>query len=311
MSAKKKGLGKNPRLEALLGGSATTEQHVDDVTDGQGPIDLPVSAIHPNERQPRRVFDEDALQALADSIRRYGLVQPIIVQKQRDGSYELIAGERRLRAVKLCGMDTVPAIVREYEPDVAAEIALIENLQRENLNAIEEGMAYDSLIHDFGLTQEEAAIKVGKSRSHIANTIRLLRLPEEIQALVSEGTLSMGQVRPLLQLPTKELQFEGARRIIDQALSARQAERLVTVLLEKYKQPADKTKKQPDVYLESLQDKMKMYLGTSVSIHVGRNKKKGKIEIAFTSEEEFERLLSMLTEGQDDKDPSSIDSFTI
>jgi ParB family chromosome partitioning protein len=305
------GLGKNPRLGALLCDFATKEQHVDDIPDKQEPNEIPVDAVYPNARQPRRVFDEEALQALADSIQQYGLVQPIVVQKRADGTYELVAGERRLRAAKLCGMKTIAAIVREYTPDIAAGIALIENLQREDLNAMEEAAAYASLIRDFGLTQDEAAQKVGKSRSHVANMVRLLHLPEEIQGLVSEGTLSMGQARPLLQLPTKELQLEGARRIIDQGLSARQAEKMANLLLEQSQNKGNKDAPQPDVYLESLQDKMKMYLGTSVAIHVGKNKKKGKIEIAFTSEEEFERLLAMLTDEQDKVNHSPSVPFTV
>ena len=311
MSAKKMGLGNNPRLGALLGDFATKEQHVDDTPSGQGPVDIPVQAIHPNARQPRHVFDEEALQTLADSIRRYGLVQPVVVQKQADGSYELIAGERRLRAVKLCGMETIPAIIKEYTPDMAAEIALIENIQREDLNAIEEAQAYESLIRDFDLTQEEAAGRVGKSRSHVANMMRLLRLPEEIQVLVSEGTLSMGQARPLLQLSSKELQLEGARRIIDQGLSARQSERLVKMLMDQAEHPDNKEKELPDAYLESVQDKMKMHLGTPVAIRVGRNKNKGKIEISFTSEKEFERILAMLTDEHDDMDHQPASSFTV
>lgn len=311
MPTKKMGLGKNPRLGALLGDYATKEQHVDDIPANQESNEIPVDAVYPNARQPRRVFDEEALQTLADSIQQYGLVQPIVVQKKADGAYELVAGERRLRAAKLCGMKTISAIIREYTPDAAAGIALIENLQRENLNAIEEAAAYNSLIRDFGLTQDEAAQKVGKSRPHVANMIRLLHLPDEIQGLVAEGTLSMGQARPLLQLPTKELQLEGARRIIDQGLSARQAEKMVTFLLDQSQNKGHEDKPQPDIYLESLQDKMKMYLGTSVAIHIGKNKKKGKIEIAFTSEEEFERLLAMLTDEQDEMDHNSSMPFTV
>ena len=178
---------------------------------------------------------------------------------------------------------------------MATEIALIENLQRADLNAIEEGQAYASLIEEFGLTQEEAAKKVGKSRSHVANMMRLLQLPEAIQQAVWDGQLTMGQARPLLQLPA-DLQAAAAEKIISQGLSARQAEQLVKSLLaQKPQQP----KEALDAYLESVQDRMKMHLGTSVAIRLGRNKKKGKIEISFTSEAEFERLLALLTDEEE------------
>lgn len=308
MSAKRTGLGTNKGLGKRLQALGLTEQHVDDVkAKPQGAVELPVAAIVPNPHQPRQHFDPEALEALANSIKEYGIVQPLVVQQRGKGKYELVAGERRLRAAQLCHLSKVPAIIKAYEPQVAMEIALIENLQRADLNAIEEGQAYASLIEEFGLTQEEAAKKVGKSRSHVANMMRLLQLPEAIQQAVWDGQLTMGQARPLLQLPA-DLQAAAAEKIISQGLSARQAEQLVKSLLaQKPQQP----KEALDAYLESVQDRMKMHLGTSVAIRLGRNKKKGKIEISFTSEAEFERLLALLTDEEERRRDDGISSFHV
>ncbi len=308
MSAKRTGLGTNKGLGKRLQALGLTEQHVDDVkAKPQGAVEIPVAAIVPNPHQPRQHFDPEALEALANSIKEYGIVQPLVVQQRGKGKYELVAGERRLRAAQLCHLSKVPAIIKAYEPQVATEIALIENLQRADLNAIEEGQAYASLIEEFGLTQEEAAKKVGKSRSHVANMMRLLQLPEAIQQAVWDGQLTMGQARPLLQLPA-DLQAAAAEKIISQGLSARQAEQLVKSLLaQKPQQP----KEALDAYLESVQDRMKMHLGTSVAIRLGRNKKKGKIEISFTSEAEFERLLALLTDEEERRRDDGISSFHV
>ena len=308
MSAKRTGLGTNKGLGKRLRALGLTEQHVDDVkAKPQGAVEIPVAAIVPNPHQPRQHFDPEALEALANSIKEYGIVQPLVVQQRGKGKYELVAGERRLRAAQLCHLSKVPAIIKAYEPQVATEIALIENLQRADLNAIEEGQAYASLIEEFGLTQEEAAKKVGKSRSHVANMMRLLQLPEAIQQAVWDGQLTMGQARPLLQLPA-DLQAAAAEKIISQGLSARQAEQLVKSLLaQKPQQP----KEALDAYLESVQDRMKMHLGTSVAIRLGRNKKKGKIEISFTSEAEFERLLALLTDEEERRRDDGISSFHV
>lgn len=270
------------------------------------PAEIAVECIVPNPRQPRQTFDEQGLIALADSIRQHGLVQPVVVQKTGPGRYELIAGERRLRAAKRCGLKTVPAIIRSYTPDEAAEIALIENLQRQDLDAIEEGMAYERLMKDFGLTQEQTAQKVGKSRSHVANMVRLLQLPADIKEWIAAGRLSMGRARPLLQLPSAKLQREAALYIMKHELSARKAEALVRHLMTQAK-----PRPEPDVHVAWLQDKLKMALGTDVAIQLGKGRKKGKIEISFSSEAEFERLLSILTEEKEDTPRSPLSSFHI
>ena len=272
----------------------------------EGITEIAVECIVPNPRQPRRSFDEAALDALAESLRQHGLVQPIVVQKSGPGQYELIAGERRLRAARRCGLKLIPAIIRRYTLAEAAEIALIENLQREDLDAIEEGLAYDRLMTEFGLTQEQTAQKVGKSRSHVANMVRLLQLPEAIKSLIVEGKLSMGQTRPLLQLPTEKQQCEAALYILKYELSARKAEAFVRRLLAE-----NSPQREPDAHLALLQDRLKMALGTDVSIQMRSGPGRGKIEISFSSEAEFERLMSILTEENDGRGRSTFSSFHI
>ena len=310
MSAKKKGLGMNNALGSRLKVLGLNESRVEHTETQQGaPVEIAVDAVHPNPKQPRRVFQKEALEALASSIRQYGVIQPIVVQKKEAGRYELIAGERRLRAAKLCGLVTIPAVIRSFTPDKAAEIALIENLQREDLDAIEEGAAYQMLIEEFHLTQEQAAEKVGKSRAHVANMMRLLQLPDEIKQCITEGRLSMGPARPLLRLTDAAQQHDAGIYIMDHELSARQVEAYVKKLLTANEQPKEPA--EPDAYLEAVQDRMKMHLGTSVAIRLGRNKKKGKIEIAFTSEEELERLLHLLADEEPEQTASPISSFHV
>lgn len=306
MSAKKTGLGMNQHLGRRLGALGLNESHENQRHEG-GPVELDIDAIVPGSSQPRRSFSDEALQALADSIRQYGLIQPLVVQK-KDDVYELIAGERRLRAAKLCGLKTVPVVIRDCAAQDAAEIALIENLQREDLNPVEEASAYAALMANFGLTQEQAAEKVGKSRSHVANMVRLLNLPEEIRQYLIDGVLTIGQARPLLQIENKEVQLEAAAHIIDGELSARQVEHMVRQLLNG---PAPQKRPEPDAYLESVADKMKMHLGTNVAIRLGRGKKKGKIEISFASEEEFERILALLTDEPETAAQSPAPPFSI
>ena len=307
MSVKKKGLGSGTGLGKRLEALGLTESHLDDVR--KPALEIEVTDIIPNPRQARKIFHKEALQALADSINQYGIVQPVVVQKKENGKYELIAGERRWRAAQLCHLKTVPAIIKEYTVDVATEISLIENLQREDLDVIEEAAAYQMLIQEFELTQEQVSAKVGKSRSHVANMVRLLQLPQRIQEMLSDGRLTMGQARPLLMLKNETQQLNLAERIVRDGLSARQVEILAKTIIEREgkeeKKPAEK-----DVYLESLQDKLKMHLGTGVSIHLNHKKNAGKIEISFTSEKEFERLLAMLTD-EEQKREYAISDFSV
>lgn len=281
MNKQSRGLGRG--LDALI--PTMSEQEV--------VKELPINDIVANKYQPRNEFDEEALDELAESINQYGLLQPVIVRKILNG-YELIAGERRWRAAQKNGSKTIPAIVREYSDIETTEIALIENLQRENLNAIEEAGAYQRLLNEFGLTQEELARKVGRSRSHIANFVRLLNLSGVIQEYVSRGTLSMGQVRPLLALEDENLQVEAAEHIIDEDLSARDAEKLVKKLLQDPKILLDASEdEKEDIFVVEAEDRLKIALGTKVKIKPG--KKKSKIEIEFYSAEDLDRLVDVLT----------------
>ncbi len=283
MNKQSRGLGRG--LEALI--PTMSEQEV--------VKELLITDIVANKYQPRNEFNEEALEELAESINQYGLLQPVIVRKVLNG-YELIAGERRWRAAQKNGAKTIPAIVREYSDIETTEIALIENLQRENLNAIEEAGAYQRLVNEFGSTQEELAKKIGRSRSHIANFIRLLNLPEIVQEYVSRGTLTMGQVRPLLTLESEDLQIEAAEYIIAEDLSARDAEKLVKKLMKDpqvLQEELEEEEYKEDIFVVEAEDVLKMALGTKVKIKPG--KKKSKIEIEFYSADDLERLVEVLT----------------
>lgn len=257
---------------------------------------VPVGKITPNRFQPRTHFDEDALAELAESVRQYGVLQPIVVRRTMTG-YELVAGERRWRASKQAGLKEIPAVVRDYTDGEMTEIALIENLQRENLNPIEEGEAYKRLMGEFGLTQEEVARKIGRSRSLIANTLRLLNLPAPVQQHVSLGLLTTGQARPLLALPTAALQEEAAQTILEQELSARDAEEWVRRLMagQEQRQPRQKEETPPDIFWQDAAERLQAQLGTKVRIKPG--KLKSKIEIEFYSPDDLERLLELMRQA--------------
>lgn len=299
MSAKKAGLGRG------LGSLGLDQKR--EVSSIEGITLLAVTSITANPRQARQIFDEEALQALADSIRRYGVVQPIVVRPLADKTYELIAGERRWRASQRAGLKEIPALIRTCEDTKATEISLIENIQRENLNVIEEAAAYKLLIDMNNWKQDELAAKVGKSRSHVANIMRLLSLAPPVRKLIENGALTMGQARPLLQLKSPEVQEKVAQRIVATDLSARQAETLVRHLLKGKKKTVTKG---VDTYIEDLQDRLKMRLGTNVAIRVQKGNT-GKIEISFSSEAEFERLLVLLTEENEKNRPGETMKFTV
>jgi ParB family chromosome partitioning protein len=251
-----------------------------------------ISEIVPNRFQPRRVFDPEKLAELADSIRQYGVVQPVIVRKMVSG-YELVAGERRWRASQMVGRKTIPAVVRDYTDSEMTEIALIENLQRQDLNPIEEAFAFRKLMTDFGLTQEEVAVKIGRSRSLIANIVRLLNLQPSVQDHVSRGTLTIGQVRPLLAIEQAEVQIETANTIIESDLSARDAEELVRRILSTPKNKKKlKSIVRQELFIAEAEDQLKMLLGAQVKIKPG--KLKSRIEIEFSSAEDLERIIETL-----------------
>lgn len=259
-------------------------------------IELDISKIHPNPWQPRRQFDFKSLEDLAASIKEKGLIQPITVRyrdKDGDFEYELVTGERRLRAADLAGLKTVPAIVSAYDDRSMAEVALIENLQREDLNPIEECEAYQQLINHYGLTQEQMAAKVGKSRPYIANMLRLAELPSDVKLLLASGRLTTGQARPLLSLASEEEQSELAQKIVAEGLSARRVEDMAR---EKKKKKKETTDPKADAFLRSIEEKLGMSVGSRVAIKLGRGKNahSGTISIAFKNDEEFERITEFL-----------------
>lgn len=291
----KRGLGRG--LDALFSAPNTAVG-----VEGNEPVnEIPVGNIIPNQHQPRRDFDEEALSELAQSIKQHGVIQPVVVRKTLSG-YELVAGERRWRASQIVGLKQIPAVVREYTDAEMMEIALIENLQRQNLNPIEEAMAFRSLMLEFGLTQEEVAQRIGRSRSMIANIVRLLNLHQEIQAYVSRGTLSMGQARPLLALEDAAVQLDAAKQIIEEDLSARDAEELVRRLTArrpaKKAEPVEQTPAEDhQFFMNEFEDRLKLLLGTQVRIKPG--KLKSKIEIEYYSNEDLERIMEMLSTPPD------------
>lgn len=284
--------------------------------------EIAADEIRANRYQPRQNFDEAALEDLSESIRQYGILQPLIVRCLPEKGYELIAGERRLRAARKAGLEKVPALVREYNDAEISEIALIENIQRENLNIIEEAEAYAFLMQNFQLTQEMLAKKVGRSRPHIANSLRLLELAEPVQDKLVAGELLMGQARPLLALKDEALQIKAAEHILAEHLSSRQAEELVRRLLDdpayldaEESGPEDESAEaqetqeaQQDAFYQDAVGRLNEYLGTKVRIRPG--KKKSRIEIEFYSEDDLERLLELL-EGQKDSHPTPPEHFSV
>lgn len=258
--------------------------------------EIALDRIDPNPEQPRRTFSEDALKELADSIRVHGVVQPVIVKRSSGDRYSLIAGERRLRAAKLAGLGKIPCLVREYTEKTAAEIALIENLQREDLNPVEEGRAYRGLLKKYGYTQEELADIVGKSRPYVTNMLRIVTLPDVVLQPLSEGKITIGQVRPLLGLMEGVDQIELARRIEKENLSSRQVEDMVRRI--KGKKPAASQRKEDKAaaYFGKIESDLKLSLGMRVTIKNGKGKngQRGVISIAYNNEEEFQRVIAFL-----------------
>ena len=253
---------------------------------------LKTSQVEPNRDQPRKQFDEEALSELASSIKEYGIIQPIIVTKRAD-YYEIIAGERRWRAAKKAGLKEIPVVVKDYSEKEIAEISLIENIQRENLNPIEEANAYKKLIDDYKLTQEELSNRISKSRTVITNTLRLLKLHEDVQEMLANGSLSAGHARALAALEDKELQLKTAEKIVEGTLSVRQTEDLVKELLEPKKEKTAKEKVKNNVIYQNLEKELTESLGTKVRIKQ-KEKGKGKIEIAYFSEDDLDRLYRAL-----------------
>jgi ParB family chromosome partitioning protein len=255
---------------------------------GENIVQIDIDRIMPGSQQPRKIFNDSALKELAASIKEKGVLQPVLVIRKGDGTFNLIAGERRWRAATLAGLKKMPAIVKNVDSKDALEMALIENIQRENLNPIETAEGFNRLMEEFSLTQEELADKVGKERATVANYLRLLKLPQEIKDMIYADKLSMGHARALLSMEGKLNQIEAARKIIKHGLNVREAE-----LLAKKPSKPDKIKRERDPQVASLEEKLIKQLGTKVHI-VQKNKKKGKIEIEYYSLEELNRLLDLL-----------------
>ena len=259
----------------------------------QTELELKISEIEPNRDQPRKAFDEEQLEELADSIRKYGVLQPLLVQKKGE-SYEIIAGERRWRAAKLAGLKMIPAVIREYSPQQAMEIALIENVQREDLNPIEEAQAYQRLMQEFSLKQEEIAERVSKNRTTITNCMRLLNLAPEVQQMLIEGRIASGHARALLTVADPYQQLELAKKVELERMSVREVEKAVKLL---GKEKKEKKKSQVDEAVElvfqDMENRMKTVMGTKVNIS-RKDKSKGKIEIEYYSEAELERLVELI-----------------
>ena len=280
--ASQKGLGKG--LGALLGDFS------EEPTEKSAYQLLPIYKVEPNRDQPRQDFDEEELQALADSIALHGIIQPLTVREMPNGYYQIIAGERRWRAARLASLSDVPAVIVEADDKKAMELALIENLQRQDLNPVEEALGYQSLIEEYGLTQEEAASRVGKSRPAVANALRLLGLCPEVLELLKAGTISAGHARAVLTLKNEKQQLEAAKKIIDLSLSVRQAETLCKNMA---KEPAPK--KEPDFavdYVAECEKTLSKALGRGVKIVNG--KRKGRFELEFYGEEDLQNLLDAL-----------------
>lgn len=290
--AKKTGLGKG--LDSLIPVHNNTEKEmaaVEKVVEKKTDTVLRITEIEPNKGQPRKNFNEDALEELADSIKQFGLIQPLVVQK-RDGYYEIIAGERRWRAAKKAGLKEVPVIIRDYTDEEMMEIALIENLQREDLNPIEEAQAYKKLINDYKLKQDEIAEKVSKSRVAITNSMRLLKLSEKVQDMIVDEMISSGHGRALLALNDKKMQEELANRIFDEKLSVRETEQIVKAL-NNPKEKKNKEEYSDNFVYEKIENEFKEIIGTNVSIK-RKSQDKGKIEIDYYSTEDLERIIDLM-----------------
>ena len=257
---------------------------------------LNINRIEPNKNQPRKEFNEDALQELADSIKQFGVIEPLVVVK-RKGYYELIAGERRWRAARLAGLKEVPVVIKDYDDQQIVEIALIENIQREDLNPIEEAHAYERLIQEFNLTQDEVAERVSKSRTTVTNALRLLKLTEKVQQMLIDDMLSTGHVRALITIADPQLQYETAMYIFDKKLSVRETESYVKKLLNK--KPKEKTSEKEDQELsflyKEIENRLKESLGTKTTIKA-KTKDSGKIEIEYYSQEDLERITQLLAQ---------------
>lgn len=296
MSAKQRGLGRG--LGALIG-DFPEEPERGAVTK------LPLQKVEPNPDQPRRTFDEEELQALADSIAAHGILQPLAVRASGGGFYQIIAGERRWRAARMAGLSEVPVVVLEADDRTVMELALVENLQRQDLNPMEEAEGYQRLMKEYGLTQEEAAARVGKSRPAVANALRLLLLPEEVRSLVEDGTISAGHARAILSLPAARLQKAAAQKIVALRLSVRQAEAMCKRMLQEEEKPEPKPAPLTVDYVAECEKSLTRRLDRKVRIVNG--KRKGRFELEFYGQEDLQRLYdALLALGKTEETPECL-----
>ena len=304
MAVKKSGLGRG--LDALFPEKTTQEKPKSEKTEKKQPTEkikqeekraksgemlVKISKVEPNREQPRKHFDEDALLELSESIKQYGILQPLLVSDKKD-YYEIVAGERRWRAAKMAGLKEVPVLVKEFSTQEIVEISLIENIQREDLNPVEEAMAYKRLIDEFNLKQDEIAERISKSRTAITNSLRLLKLDSRVQQMMVDEMISAGHARAILGIEDKEKQYSVAMKVFDEKLSVRETEKMVKQIAnpstkkEKVSNPAE------DAIYESLEEKMKGITGTKVFIHRKKNNK-GKIEIEYYSRDDLDRIIEL------------------
>lgn len=284
----KKGLGRG--LGALLDANSVIETTTETEKDVKK---IKITQIEPNKTQPRTDFDEEKIEELAESIREYGLIQPIVVKLNKNGFYTIIAGERRWRASRLAGLKEIPAVIKDVSEQTEKEITLIENIQRENLNSLEEAAGIKELIDVYGLTQEEVSKKIGRSRSAVTNILRLLNLPEDIKRLLKEDKISQGHARALLSLENNVLASEIVKKVIAEEMSVRQLENYINGLT-KPKKTKRPTKEEIEIarHIKALEESLSSELGTKIKIVNKKNK--GKIEIPYTSSEDFERIINLI-----------------
>ena len=286
---------KTPKRTNRLGrGLSALIPDIKEDIDNKDIITIELSKVYPNESQPRKIFYEEKVKALSESIKHYGVLQPIVVKPDEDGKYMIIAGERRYRASKMANQKDIPAVVKDIPMRDIMEIALIENLQREDLNCIEEALAYRGLIDHYDVTQEEISEAVGKSRPHITNTLRLLNLSKEVIKMVERGELTAGHGKALLRITDEKSQLELAKKVIDEELSVRATENLAKKICETSSEQVVKEEKEKDIFIVDVEEKLRNIFGTKVNISKG--KKKGKIEIEYYNDEDLNNIVSMLLE---------------
>lgn len=289
MAAKKTGLGKG--LDTLI-----PNRNAKAVSEAKGKPEesIDINMVEPNKEQPRKIFNEDSLIELSESIKQHGIVQPLVVTK-KDDYFEIIAGERRWRAAKLAGLKKVPVVIKDYSPQEIMEIALIENIQREDLNPVEEAMAYQKLIQEYNLKQDEVADRVSKSRTTITNAIRLLKLDARVQNMLIEENISSGHARALLAVKDNNMQYNMAMKIFDEKLSVRETEKLIKSLDKEEKSGKKKEELKNDFIYRDLEEKLKMITGTKVTIK-RKSEKAGRIEIEYYTPEDLEKIVGLFND---------------